>query len=183
MLLPLNAASFRRHMARQAFMAKANSGDRTYDPRQDLTQLVEDRVRAELQRNHQVTPSRVLRWEQRSPDNRYVERFRELDGVFRHEQRTTIVLEVKASASANCLRSGLSQLRSAVEMAAHVHGRTVGLLAVANLGRWSSLFGQAPAQPLAEYFSGKDLELLEWPPRVPAGKTSGLCVALVLAAV
>lgn len=179
MLLPPDAASYRRHMALHACMAKANSADRVRDPRHDLARLVEDRVRAELQRHHSVTPWRVLRWEQRRPDNRYVQRFRELDGVFQHERRTTVLLEVKASASRNALKSGLSQLRAAMSTAAHAHANTVGLLAVADLGRWCDLFGQAPEEPLARHFEGMDLEMLDWPPRVPAGKTAGVCVTLV----
>lgn len=179
MLLPADATSYRRHMAHHTLMARANAGERVRDPRQDLTLLVEDHVREELQRNHAVTPLRVLRWEQRTPFNRYVEKFRELDGVFRHGPRTTVLLEVKASASASCLKSGLSQLRAAVRTAVHAHASTVGLLAVADLGQWVDLFGHAPVQPLADYFSGMDVELLNWPPRVPAGKTSGICVTVV----
>lgn len=179
MLLSPDAASYRRHMALHACMAKANSADKVRDPRHDLTQLVEERVRAQMQCHHAVTPWRVLRWEQRSPDNRYVQRFRELDGVFQHERRTTVLLEVKASASRNALKSGLSQLRAAVSTAAHAHANTVGLLAVADLGQWCDLFGQAPQEPLAQYFDGMDLEMLDWPPRVPAGKTAGVCVTLV----
>ncbi|WP_119157788.1 hypothetical protein [Caldimonas tepidiphila] len=179
MLLPEDAASYRRHVAHHTFLARVNSGTRIRDPRQDLTRLVEDRVREAMRHSCEATPFRVLRWEQRTPDNRYLVKFRELDGVFRTEARTTVLLEVKASASASCLKSGLAQLRTSVRTAAQGQPNTVGLLVIADLGEWCELFGQAPVQPLADYFSGKDVELLDWPPRMPAGKTSGICVAVV----
>ena len=33
--------------------------------------------------------------------------------------------------------------------------------------------------PLADYFAGMHLDLLDWPLRVPADKTSGICVSLI----
>jgi len=111
--------------------------------------------------------------------NRYVVRFRELDGVFETGNGVTVLLEVKASASKGSLKTGLEQLRAAVKTATHAHASTIGVLVVADLGEWFDTFGQAAAQPLADYFAGMDLDLLDWPPRVPVGKTSGICVSLI----
>ena len=68
---------------------------------------------------------------------------------------------------------------SAVKTATHAHASTIGVLVVADLGEWFDTFGQAAAQPLADYFAGMDLDLLDWPPRVPVGKSSGICVSLI----
>ena len=68
---------------------------------------------------------------------------------------------------------------SAVKTATHAHASTIGVLVVADLGEWFDTFGQAAAQPLADYFSGMGLDLLDWPPRLPVGKTSGICVSLI----
>jgi len=179
MLQPLDAESYRRHIAHETFLAKVNSGTRTRDPRLELTQLVEERVRKEMLQNVSATRFRILRWTQVDPRNRYVVRFRELDGVFETSNETTALLEVKASASKGSLRSGLEQLRAAVNTAAHSHASTIGILVVADLGEYFDTFGQAAVQPLADYFRGMDLDLLDWPPRVPVDKTSGICVALV----
>jgi hypothetical protein len=40
MLLPLDAESYRRHMAHHTLLAKVNSGTKTPDSRLELTQLV-----------------------------------------------------------------------------------------------------------------------------------------------
>jgi hypothetical protein len=113
------------------------------------------------------------------PRNRYVVRFRELDGVFETANGTTVLLEVKASASKGSLKTGLQQLRAAVRTATRAYGSTVGLLVVADLGEWFDTFGQAAAQPLSDYFAGMDIDLLDWPPVLPVGKTSGICVSLL----
>ena len=179
MLLPMDAESFRRHVAHHTFLAKVNSGTKTPDPRQEFTQLVEEQVRQEMQRQLLATPFRVLRWEQKDLHNRYFVRFRELDGVFKASNGATVVLEVKASASKGSLKAGLEQLRTAVKTTSHVHANTVGILVVADLGEWFDMFGQAAAQPLADYFAGMDLALLDWPPCLPPDRTSGICVSLV----
>jgi hypothetical protein len=179
MLLPLDAESYRRHMAHHTLLAKVNSGTKTPDSRLELTQLVEERVRQEMQLRFSATRFRVLRWEQVDLRNRYVVRFRELDGVFETGNGVTVLLEVKASASKGSLKTGLEQLRAVVKTATHAHASTIGVLVVADLGEWFDTFGQAAAQPLADYFAGMDLDLLDWPPRVPVGKTSGICVSLI----
>ncbi len=179
MLLSLDSASYRRHVAHHTSLAKANSGTKIADPRQELTGMVEDCVRQEMQIHYSQTDFRVLRWEQLNPRNRYVVKFRELDGVFETCNGTTVLLEVKASASKSSLRTGLEQLHASVRTATHANARTIGVLVVANLGDWFDTFGEAAAQPLADYFLGMDLDLLDWPPRVPADKTSGICVSLI----
>ena len=60
MLLPLDAESYRRHMAHHTFLAKVNSGTKTPDSRLELTQLVEERVRQEMQLRFSATRFRVL---------------------------------------------------------------------------------------------------------------------------
>ena len=79
MLLPLDAESYRRHMAHHTFLAKVNSGTKTPDSRLELTQLVEERVRQEMQLRFSATRFRVLRWEQVDLRNRYVVRFGHTD--------------------------------------------------------------------------------------------------------
>lgn len=179
MLLPLHAQSYCRHMANHTFLAKVNSGAKTPDPRLELTQLVEGRIRQEL--NLLLTPThlRVLRWEEIDQRNRLVVRFRELDGVFETANGITVLLEVKASASKGSLKTGLEQLQSSLKTATHARPNTIGLLVVADLGEWYDMFGQAASQPLAEFFSGMEMDLLDWPPCLPAGKMSGICVSLI----
>ena len=179
MLLPLDAESYRSHMAHHTFLAKVNSGPKTLDPRLELTKLVEERVRQEMHLRFSATKFRVLRWEQVDLYNRNLVRFRELDGVFETDNRVTVLLEVKASASKSSLKTGLKQLRDAVKTASHAHASTIGIMVVADLGEWFDTFGQAPVLPLADYFAGMDLDLLDWPPCVPVGKTSGICVSLI----
>ena len=179
MLLPFDAASYRRHVAHHTSLAKANSGTKIADSRQELTGMVEGCVRQEMQLHYSQTDFRVLRWEQLDSRNRYVVKFRELDGVFETSNGSSILLEVKASASKSSLRTGLEQLHASVRTATHAKARTIGVLVVADLGEWFDTFGEAAAQPLADYFSGMDLELLDWPPRVPVEKTSGICVSLI----
>ena len=72
MLLALDAKSYCRHMAHHAFQSKVNSGTKTPDYRHELTQLVEERVRQEMQLYLSATRFRVLRWEQVDLRNRYV---------------------------------------------------------------------------------------------------------------
>lgn len=166
-------------MAHYSFINKVNSGTRIRDPRQDFTRLVEDKVRFEMEQHLDTTPSRVLRWEQKNWNNRYTVRFRELDGVFETTMGSNVILEVKASASKGCLRSGLEQLRTAVQTARHAKANTIGILVIANLGKLLDIFGQAPLQSLTEYFAGRDVDILDWPPRIPAGKNTGLYVCIV----
>lgn len=179
MLLPLDAASYRRHTAHHTFLAKVNSGTKVADPRQVLTRLVEERARQEMQLHHCQTDFRVLRWEQLDSCNRYALKFRELDGVFESSSGSTVLLEVKASASKSSLRTGLEQLGLAVSLTTRAMGHTIGVLVVADLGEWFDTFGEAAAHPLEDYFAGMNLELLDWPPRVPSTKTSGICVSLI----
>jgi hypothetical protein len=179
MLLPFDATSYRRHVAHHTSLAKANTGTKIADPRQELTGMVEDCVRQEMQLQYSQTDFRVLRWEQLDPCNRYVVKFRELDGVFETCNGTTMLLEVKASASKSSLRTGLEQLHASVRTATRAKARTIGVLVIADLGEWFDTFGEAAAEPLADYFLGMDLDLLDWPPRVPLDKTSGICVSLI----
>ena len=75
----------------------------------------------------------------------------------------------------------MAQLREMLAVTAGLAPRTVGLLAVADLGALSDLFGQAAADPLANYFAEK-APLLDWPPRcLPPGAARCL-VTLVPAA-
>ncbi len=104
LLLALDAKSC-RHMAHHAFQSKVNSGTKTPDYRHELTQFVEERVRQEMQLYLSATRFRVLRSEQVDLRNRYVVRFRELDGVFETGDRATVILEVKASASKGSLKT------------------------------------------------------------------------------
>jgi hypothetical protein len=179
MLLPLAAESYRRNVAHHTFLAKVNAPTKVPDPRLELTNFVEDWVRQELRSHFIETSYRVLRWEQLDARNYYVVRFRELDGVFDVGRGVKLLLEVKASASKSSLKSGLQQLRSAVQTAVHAYPNTIGLLVIAGLGEWFDIFGNAPIEPLDDYFNDMDVDLLEWPPRLPAGKTSGICVSLI----
>ena len=88
--------------------------------------MVEDCVRQEMQIHYSKTDFRVLRWEQLDARNRYVVKFRELDGVFETRNGTTILLEVKASASKNSLRTGLEQLHASVRTATRAKERHIG---------------------------------------------------------
>jgi hypothetical protein len=179
MLLPLDAVSYRQHTAHHTFLAKVNLGTKTPDSRLALTQLVEESVRKEMQRHFTLTISRVLRWEEMDLYSRYITRFRELDGVFQAANGITVLLEVKASASRSSVSTGLKQLRAALKVATYSQPNTVGILAIADLGVWFETFGHAAAQPLVDYFIGMDMELIEWPPRLPIGKTSGIFVSLI----
>jgi len=120
-----------------------------------------------------------LRWEQRDIQNRFFVRFRELDGVFEAGNRTTVILEVKASASKGSIKSGLAQLRAAVKTASHAQPKIVGILAIADMGEWFDTFGPSATRPLADHFAGMDVTLLDWPPRLPADRTDGIFVTLV----
>jgi hypothetical protein len=135
MLLPLDAeataATWRTTLPGQGEFRNQDT-----DSRLELTQLVEERVRQEMQLRFSATRFRVLRWEQVDLRNRYVVRFRELDGVFETGNGVTVLLEVKASASKGSLKTGLEQLRAAVKTATHTHASTVGVLVVADLGEW-----------------------------------------------
>lgn len=179
MLLPLHAQSYCRHMPNHTFLAKVNSGAKTPDPRLRLTQLVGKRIRQELNLLLSSTNLRVLRWEEIDQRNRLVVRFRELDGFFKTDNGVTVLQEVKASASKGSLKNGLEQLQSSLKTATHVYPNTIGLLVVADLGEWYDMFGQAASKPLAKYFSGMNLDLMDWPPFLPAGKTSGICVSFI----
>jgi hypothetical protein len=119
MLLPISAKSYRSHTAHHTFINKVNAPETVADPNLALSRLVENRVRGEVAQQLSPTDYRVLRWEQRDIQNRFSVRFRELDGVFEAGNRTTVILEVKASASKSSIKSGLAQLRVAVKTASH----------------------------------------------------------------
>jgi hypothetical protein len=119
MLLPISAKSYRSHTAHHAFLNKVNAPETVADPNLALSRLVENHVRGEVAQQLSPTDYRVLRWEQRDIQNRFFVRFRELDGVFQAGNRTTVILEVKASASNGSIKSGLAQLRVAVKTASH----------------------------------------------------------------
>lgn len=181
MWLRRDAHSFRRHVAHHAAMAKANQGNRTRDPRNAICLRVERWVREALAAQWPLSPRHVLRWEARDLRQRWIEKFREHDGVFDCPDGTRVVLEVKSSASRSTIEHGLAQLREMLAVTAGLAPRTVGLLAVADLGALSDLFGQAAADPLANYFAEK-APLLDWPPRcLPPGAPRCL-VTLVPAA-
>lgn len=179
MLLPISTRSYRSHTAHHTFINKVNAPETVADPNLALSRLVENRVRGEVAQQLSPTDYRVLRWEQRDTQNRFFVRFRELDGVFEAGNRTTVILEVKASASKGSIKSGLAQLRAAVNTASHAQPRMVGILAIADLGEWFDTFGQSAARPLADHFAGMDVTLLDWPPRLPEDSTDGIFVTLV----
>jgi len=84
MLLPISAKSYRSHTAHHTFLNKVNAPETVADPNLALSRLVENR----------------------HTQNRFFVRFRELDGVFEAGNRTTVILEVKASASKSSIKSG-----------------------------------------------------------------------------
>jgi hypothetical protein len=141
MLLPISAKSYRSHTAHHTFVNKVNAPETVADPNLALSRLVENRVRGEVAQQLSPTDYRVLRWEQSDIQNRFFVRFRELDGVFEAGNRTTVILEVKASASKGIIKSGLAQLRAAVKTASHAQPKIVGILAIADMGEWFDTFG------------------------------------------
>jgi|GEM_PF-1183572 len=179
MLLPISAKSYRSHTAHHTFLNKVNAPETVADPNLALSRLVENRVRGEVAQQLSPTDYRVLRWEQRDIQNRFFVRFRELDGVFEAGNRTTVILEVKASASKSSIKSGLAQLRAAVSTASHAQPKLVGILAIADMGEWFDTFGPSATRPLADHFAGMDVTLLDWPPRLPEDSTDGIFVTLV----
>lgn len=165
MFLSEDSDSWKRHNEHYAYLSRVNSGEKTHDDKFELTRLVEERVREELALHLTPTKFRVLRWEQPDSSNRYGVHYRELDGVFKLDNGFTVLLEVKASASKNGLKKGLQQLNSVVRIAAQTNPKIVGLFVVGNLGEFFEDFGDAPIQPLEDYFNGKDLHLIAWPPK------------------
>ena len=75
--------------------------------------------------------------------------------------------------------SGLRQLRAAVKTLSAVQPRTVGLLVVADLGALVEGFGEAVTWPVSDYFAGREVTLLDWPPRVPDGAAGVIFVAMI----
>ena len=181
MLMPLEAESYRRHVAHHTFLAKVNSGTKFPDPNQELTKLVEDKVRQELALQYFPTNLRILRWEEFNRSNRYDLKYRELDGVFKTPTGVNILLEVKASSSKSSLKSGLKQLLKTMTIAAHGISKPVGMLIIADLGEYYETFGQAASCSLTEYFAGMDFDLdfLDWPPCLPAGATAKIYISIV----
>jgi len=183
MLLGVDSPAYLRHMAHHTYIAKLNSGSRVPDPRQELTKLVEGQVRAAMLEWFSPTAFRILRWEELDASNLYKIKFRELDGVFQTNIGTTVLLEVKASASKSSLKSGLAQLQAAVNTLKLAKSRVIGILVIANLGEWFEMFGQAAATPIQKYFSELDVNFLGWPPLFNIENTSGICVSLVPSAI
>lgn len=163
MWLGRDAPSFRRHVAHHTQMAKANTGEKTPDPRSILTHQVETRVRNALAGHMALSPCPVLRWEARDIRNRWIEKFREHDGVFEAPDGRRVVLEVKASASKGSLKTGLAQLRATLAVAQQLQPKTIGLLAIANLSALTDLFGKPSAELLGDHFANKEVIALEWP--------------------
>lgn len=160
MLLSLNSDSYRRFLAVNTIQARANSGERTKDPRAELTSIVEEEARQILARNLFLTEQRVLRWEE-DVRSRYVQRFRELDGVFELRDGTKVIVEVKASASKSSIKKGVAQLNYSLQILRKQFPGAIGLLVIADLSKFSELFGQT-------FFDLDELELevctLDWPP-------------------
>jgi hypothetical protein len=179
MLMPLDAESYRRHVAHHTFLAKANSGTKFPDPNQELTQLVENKVRQELALQYSPTNLRILRWEEFNRSNRYDVKYRELDGVYKTPTGVNILLEVKASCSKSSLKAGLKQLRKTMTIAAHGISKPVGILVIADLGEWFETFGQAATSSLKDYFAGMNLNILDWPPCLPTGSTSDIYISIL----
>jgi len=163
-------------MARNTIMAKANSGERTPDPRSQITQIVEERVRATVARELELTSLRVLRWEEEDPSSRYRLRFRELDGVFLGRRREKVLLEVKASLSRSSVKKGLSQLSETLSIARLSAPQAIGLLVFADTGRFNNLFGERTAD-LDELI--KTESLLAWEPMAAALMADRINVTVV----
>jgi len=179
MLLPLDSRSYRRHVAHHTFVARVNTGETTPDYRSALAQAIEDRVRQELTGLLTPTRHRILRWEETGPTNRSTVCYRELDGVYNTPSGATILLEVKASASKNSLSSGIRQLRAAVDTLALGQPLTCGLLVIADLGAFVEGFGAAAVAPVTDYFIGKTIGVLGWPPERLEPTAEGLFASVI----
>ena len=178
-LLPLDDESYRSNAAHHAFLAKANTGEKIPDPRQAATSVIEHCVRQAISLQLSLTRFRVLRWEERDARSRYFVRFKELDGVFQSNDGNIVLLEVKASATKSSLKSGLKQIRRALDIISRIHPKSVGILAVADLSKWSNDFGQPFPELADDYFEKVDLTILEWPPRLPADRNQRIFVSRV----
>lgn len=179
MLLPPDSENYRRHVAHHRFLARINKGESIPDERAAYTQGIEARVREALHRVLSPTKHRILRWEEKTPSNHWITRYRELDGVFETTERVTIILEVKASTSKSSLNKGLQQLQSSTGMLRTPRPATLGLLVVADTGAFLEGFGGSAADPLYKHFASKNLQTLNWPVQIPAGATEGLFVCRV----
>jgi hypothetical protein len=180
-LLPPDDLGYRKHVAHHTYLAKVNSGSKTPDPRNVLTSLVERNVRALMATQIDSLPYRVLRWEQLDAQNIFRVRYRELDGVFQAAQGPLVILEVKASAGKSSIQSGIAQIRSTISTLKKSRPNTVGLLVIADLGKYYEEFALAAAEPIEDYFAGMDVKLLAWPPQIPQGdpEFKGLYISLV----
>ena len=69
--MPLEAESYRRHVAHHTLLANVNSGTKFPGPNQELTKLVEDKIGQELALQYFPTNLRILRWEEFNRSNRY----------------------------------------------------------------------------------------------------------------
>lgn len=160
MLLPLHADSYKRFLANKTIQARANSGERTKDPRAELTSIIEEEARRVLASDFLSTEQRVLRWEE-DVRSRYVQRFRELDGVFEMRDSTKVILEVKASASKSSIKKGVAQINDSLQILRRPFPGAIGVLIIADLSKFSELFGQT-------FLDLDELELevctLDWPP-------------------
>jgi hypothetical protein len=76
---------------------------------------------------------------------------------------SSVVLEVKASASKGSLKTGLAQLRATLAVTQQLQPKTIGLLAIANLSALTDLFGKPSAELLGDHFANKEVIALEWP--------------------
>jgi len=179
MLLPPDSESYRRHVAQHTSLARMNKGESIPDARATFTQGIEARVREALHRVLSPTEYRVLRWEEKTPSNHWIARYRELDGVFETPERTTVILEVKASTSKSSLAKGLQQLQTATGMLRIPRPATLGLLVVADTGAFLEGFGEPAADSLYEHFASKGLPTLNWPVQIPAGAKEGMFVCMV----
>jgi hypothetical protein len=162
-LLKLDANSYRSHMAHHTFIAKSNSGRKIQDPRSDLTNIVEKFVRTEVEEVLELTDYRVLKWNQRNIYNEEIPKFKELDGVYETVDRSLVILEVKASAAKSGIKKGLKQLIESVNILSTIKQKTIGVLAIADMGRFSDAFGRAPDESLEELIPDKEFYVIEWP--------------------
>lgn len=179
MFLTKDASNYRMQMGKRSYEANINSPEKTPDPNQQLTQMVEDRARDGIQTYFQKTKFRVISWEELDIYNRYIVKFLELDDVLVANGNTTVIVEIKASSSKSCVRSGLKQLKKSLKIACCINPNTIGILAIASLGEEFSDFANQSESELVECFNGKNIPILDWPPRLPSKTESSLFATLI----
>lgn len=159
-LLSKNNATYREQCSRFAAIHRMGSGEKQADVKRPITEWAENVACHLLQKQFQQDHRSIIAWEELTIYGNYRRKYKETDGHF-HTNETNIILEVKASTSKNCIKSGKRQVRENLKLLHKLPGKFCGVLVLFDCSGLNSEFGFSDEEAINRLKNSEEYKIVQ----------------------